>query len=534
MRAPFRAGVTALAVTSGALFGTAAAAHAADPKILYVQATSASCSDSGPGTAAQPFCTISAAAAIVTAGQTVEIGTGTYRERVTIPRSGTPGQPITFRMAPVGGRELAGPTAGFVIDGQHHIRLERIQVSRARDLPALDIRDSSAITIEWGSFTLDETATAPAIRLAGVTASQLNGPYISGWLGGGGLSMDAATTGVIANAVTARAPGLTRAADGSIGIDVAGPGNTIINSLVQGYGGAGIMIGPDATGTVVTNNWIYFGAGYGIHNRGAAGTAITNNAVRSRCLDGIRIDGPSSGVSVQNNVLINNGHLGQTYCQGGPLDGVELAVYDDAIDDTVVDYNDAYHYQANSPNLYSWNGTPMGLAAFRTASGQSTNDKEAALPKDHQDSANSTAPGYSATDRTGKARADDPTVPNTGAGPVTYADRGPVETIRRPTALTIVTANVTISTVTVDASTSQPGWLPITAYTFSFGDGTTITQTSPRITHRYRRPGKYSVLTTVTATDGLYSSRTDLINLLPWTSTGPPSADGLARRHHSW
>jgi hypothetical protein len=521
MRTPLRAGITALAVTSGALFGIAAAAHAADPTILYVQATSASCSDGGPGTATQPFCTIGAAAAIVTAGQTVEIGTGTYRERVTVPRSGTSEQPITFRMAPAGGRELAGPTAGFVIDGQHDIRLERLQVTRSGDVPALDIRDSSAITIQGGSFWLDETATAPAIRLVGVTASRLNAPFINGWPGGGGLSMDAATTGVVANTVTARAPGLTRAVDGSFGIEVAGPGNTIINSIVQGYGGAGIMIGPDAAGTVVANNWVYMGAGYGIHNHGANGTAITNNLVRSRCLDGIRVDGASSTVSVQNNVLVANGHLGQTYCQGGPTDGVELGIYDDAIGDTVADYNDAYHSQANSPSVYSWNGTPMGLAAFRTASGQAANDKEAGLSKDHQDSANSEAPGYQATDRSGKARADDPSVPNTGVGPVTYADRGPIETVRAPTALTIVTVNITTSTVTVDASTSQPGWLPITSYTFSFGDGKTITQTSPLITHRYKRPGKYTVLTTVTADDGLYSSRTDLINLLPWTSKRP-------------
>jgi hypothetical protein len=78
------------------------------------------------------------------------------------------------------------------------------------------------------------------------------------------------------------------------------------------------MIGPDAAGTVIANNWIYLGAGYGIHNHGATGTAITNNAVRSRCPDGIRVDGASSTVSVRNNVLVTNGHFGQTYCQGGP------------------------------------------------------------------------------------------------------------------------------------------------------------------------------------------------------------------------
>jgi hypothetical protein len=536
MRTPFRAGLTALAVTSGVLLGIAGPAHGADPEILYVQASSASCSDSGPGTAAQPFCTIGAAAAVVAAGQTVEIGAGTYTERVTIQRSGTPDQPITFRMS-TGAPALAGPTAGFVIDGQHDIRLEKVRVTLSTNVPALDIRNSSAITIEGGLFALDKTATAPAIRLAGVTASRLNAPYISNWPGGGGLFMDAATTGVIANALRATTTSQTRAVDDSIGIEIAGPGNTFINSVVQGYGGAAITIGPDAAGTVVANSLIVNGAGYGIHNHGATGTAITNNAVRNRCLDGIRVDGDSSGVSVQNNVLFMNGHFGQTYCQGGPIDGVELGVYDGAIDDTVVDYNDAYHSlsaHANSPSLYSWNGAPMSLAAFRTASGQSAHDKETPFVKDNQDSANSAAPGYPATDRTGKARADDPLIPNTGAGPVTYADRGPIETTRAPLATTIITANKTTSTVTVDASPSQPGWVPITSYTFSFGDGKTITQASPLITHRYRRPGQYIVLTTVTGADGQKSSKTDLINLRPWTGccsgttprTSPPVPRG--------
>jgi hypothetical protein len=40
----------------------------------------AACSDSGPGTAPQPFCTISAAAAHAGPGQTVQVAGGTYAE----------------------------------------------------------------------------------------------------------------------------------------------------------------------------------------------------------------------------------------------------------------------------------------------------------------------------------------------------------------------------------------------------------------------------------------------------------------------
>ena len=43
----------------------------------------ANCSDSGPGTQSQPFCTISAGAKVATAGDTVLVSSGTYQENVT-------------------------------------------------------------------------------------------------------------------------------------------------------------------------------------------------------------------------------------------------------------------------------------------------------------------------------------------------------------------------------------------------------------------------------------------------------------------
>lgn len=519
MHAPTRAGVAAIAVTCGALLGIVTPARAADPEVLYVNARSASCSDSGPGTAEQPFCTIGAAAAVVTAGQTVEVAAGTYPERVTVTRSGTAAQPITFRAAASGIPAIVGPTAGFVIDGLDHIKIQKIQITGSVDVPAIDVRDSSAVTIEGGTFVMANTATAPAIRLTGVTASLLDRPSVGGRLPAGGLFMDAGTTGVVVKGASVRSIAQARAVDGSTGIHVAGPSNTLVNNVVAGFGGTAIALEPGASGAVVANTRIEGGAGYGIHNRGAQGTAIANNTVKDRCLDGIRVDGPSTGVSVQNNVLSLNGHFGQTYCVGGPIDGVELGIYEAATNDTVVDYNNADHYFADSPTIYAWNGTRMSLADFRTASGQAAHDKETRLAKDHQDSANSAAPGYQITDRTGKGRVDDWAVPNSGAGPVQYADRGAEEAIRRPVAATRVGLDLAASSVTIDASTSQPGLSPITSYTFSFGDGTTVTQASPAVSHRYTQPGEYTVVTTVTDTNNLQGSRNDQVSVLQSTAT---------------
>src|SRR5439155_26828598 len=75
-----------------ALSGSASAAT------YYVDGSSLQCSNAGPGTEAQPYCTISAAiAARGTAGNTILVKPGTYRETVTFPASGTSAAPIVLR-----------------------------------------------------------------------------------------------------------------------------------------------------------------------------------------------------------------------------------------------------------------------------------------------------------------------------------------------------------------------------------------------------------------------------------------------------
>ena len=56
-------------------------------------------SDANPGSLAQPFRTISKAAALVHAGDTVHIATGVYREAVRLTQSGTAEKPVRFEAA---------------------------------------------------------------------------------------------------------------------------------------------------------------------------------------------------------------------------------------------------------------------------------------------------------------------------------------------------------------------------------------------------------------------------------------------------
>ena len=82
--------MTALILVSG--FGAGAPAFAtASVGTLYVNnAQGANCSDSGPGTQAQPYCTIQPAVDAASAGQTVYVSQRMYTGEVDITRSGTP------------------------------------------------------------------------------------------------------------------------------------------------------------------------------------------------------------------------------------------------------------------------------------------------------------------------------------------------------------------------------------------------------------------------------------------------------------
>ncbi|MEV4654736.1 PKD domain-containing protein [Micromonospora sp. NPDC049301] len=522
MRRTSLAGLTAIAVTGGTLLATGGSAQAADPENLYVKPGITTCSDQGPGSKTQPFCTIGAAAAVVTAGQTVYVDGGVYSERVTLTRSGTPEAPIAFiansSSPPV---TLRGPTAGLVVDGQHDIGIQDFNVDGPVDVPALDLRNSSNIEIAGGRFTMADVSTAPAVRLVGVTVASLRDVAGSGLAYVDGLTVDATSSDVTVDRAVLVGGGATNGtADPSAGIRTDGARTTILNSVIGGYTGAAIAVGPSAFGTVVANNQINPGAGYGIHNRGADDTAIVNNAVQGRCLDGVRVDGASTGVSVQNNKVSGNGRTSQSYCDPQGVGGVQVGIYDQALSGTVIDYNNTHNgVSSPSANTYSWNGTVMGLAQFRAVSGQAAHDRDTAQSSDGIDSANSAAPGYQIYDSRGWSRRDDPAVPNTGAGPVAYADRGTVEFVRTPIASFDATLDLGASAVTVDASASRPGFVPIKEYVFNFGDGTAVTQSAPRATHRYAIPGTYDVTVTARGTDDLQGSSTEQVSVLRRTAT---------------
>lgn len=533
MRKSLLTSATAAALAAGVL----AIAHpaAADDGIRHVDNTAETCTDTGAGAASAPFCTVGAAVAGATAGQTVEIRGDHYDERVAVTGSGTPEQPITIRF--VGATGLAGDSAGFVIDGVHDIRLENVRVHRHSDTelaptqPLLELRDASAVTVHRGLLARywDEPVAIPVVRLTDVTDSRLSNFTIDGTHIVGSLLMDAGTERVTVDSIHVRRLGTGIVPAAAAGIRVEGSRNAVLNTFVQNQYGTGIQVGPSATDTVIANNRIQSGGGNGIQISGATGTAVTNNSVLSVCKDGIRADENASGVSIQNNVLDSSG-LTSSRCDNSSAPGPHMALnLAEGVTDAVIDYNNVYNGTRGSSHLYSWNGTAMSLATFRAETGQATHDRQAAEGDPGTwDSANSAAPGFQQTDRYGKARVDDLQLADTGTGPITYADRGATEQHIAPTVRGSVGLDLPNNSVTVDASASRPRTAPIASYEFDFGDGTLVSETSPVASHRYQETGEYTVQITAIANDGQSSTMRQQVSVLRRTSSL-----GLLAKHNN-
>src|SRR5690348_10796661 len=101
MRLRSRRIALAAAVAAATAVGTIAAVPAAAAQTTYYVG-GAGCTDSGSGTQAQPFCTITKGVSVVTAGQTVIVNPGTYSGQVTVASSGTAGNPVTIKAATPG------------------------------------------------------------------------------------------------------------------------------------------------------------------------------------------------------------------------------------------------------------------------------------------------------------------------------------------------------------------------------------------------------------------------------------------------
>ncbi len=488
------------AFLSAASMGQAAAA------VYYVDNQSGTCSDTGPGTSSNPYCTISAAiAAHKIAGTTILVRPGVYPEQVTVAGSGTSGNPIV----------LQADGSGVVVDG------------------ADDFSATSKWTLLSGNVWLASTVTwepmqvfADGVRLTPSTAAPAALPsgsfrYVSGTglyvnAGGGNPGTHLAKVGrrlygfrisghpwvnVIGFSVTRTEDRSIYISSGSnnciisnntitwsnrFGIGISGSTAVLVASnFVADCQDHGISLSSAASGCTIqdneacrsidpverrangiylnrsTNNVIqrnrlhdnqdsglnftsfsndnisianisWNNGDHGFdHLNSSTGTIHRNDVAYGNFKDGFSIEGGATGTSVANCIAVDNGLTTNEF---------NLWVENTSTAGFVSDYNLFWNSTSQSPVKY---GTTIysSVATYAAATGKDTHSLQAnprfvnpASGDFHLlagspaiDNANSSVSQWPVLDSEGHARVDDPATPNTGAGPVLFAERGALE-----------------------------------------------------------------------------------------------------------
>jgi len=567
LRAASWSGLFGAVLVAGLLSG-GTAAYASTTWV--VDNTNSSCSDTGAGTAAQPFCTIAAAAKKAGAGDTVTVNAGTYAGTSVNPaNSGTAGSPITFTASP--GVTINGGTRAFALSSRNYITIRGFTITGTSSY-GISVSGGSNVTIAGNTESFAGTPiTSPAM---GIYLSNLNGGLVQGNIthdnSAHGIYLTGTTTGVTVQGNTSyhNAYQYQRNANG---IDDIAPGNSIIGNVTYANEDTGINIYSGGNNALVSGNVTYDNGDHGIDDFNVTGGRIIGNTVYFNCTDGINVEGTSGNYDIENNVSVNNAtgavinptpipinpSTGQPYYSNSCNRRVgNIGVYDSAPASTTANYN--LVYQSGAGAWYTWAGTAYngtsGLAALRSATGQEAKgifanplfvnasawNLQLSAGSPAIDSANSLASGEQSTDILGRARVDDTNTPNTGNPAGSYYDRGAYEyqsggggggQQTPPTAALTVTpasGNAPV-TVTANASGSTAGSSPISSYSFDFGDGTTTgPQSGATANHTYQSAGTYKVTVTVTDGNNMTSTASQTVTATATTTSNAKYVNQIA------
>jgi parallel beta-helix repeat protein len=430
------------------------------------------CSDSGPGSQANPFCTITRGAYRATLpGDTVHVLRGTYAETVFVQHSGTDGNPITFHADP-GVTVTGNPTgfgSAFAVSTQSYVVIDGFNITNT-PIQGIYVDASNHITISNNHVshagTLPSHPYAQGIYLRNTTDSTITGNTtdhntcigIRVVLGGYNL---------ISNNVSFSNYSVVET--DAAGIELTGSSyNTIINNITYSNEDTGInvylfdpvppAVDVPSSYNLVIGNLSYENGDHGIDNNNSPYNTLIGNTVQGNGTVGINFEGEmgtgSHHATVFNNISVGNGFTPPTISFGG-----NLRVDSNSIEGTVLDYN-LFDRQSATVQLIWDNHEYLSLAAFHVAEpGQEVHGLEgdplfvnpvasalrndgipyvgAGIEGDYKlepgspaiDSANSNAPSEPVTDIEGKPRVDDPSTVNTGAGVRIYDDRGAYEYI---------------------------------------------------------------------------------------------------------
>jgi hypothetical protein len=248
---------------------------------------STSGSDANPGTAAQPFRTITQAYTRAGPGVTIHVLPGTYTDHsdgwgIHLSASGTAASPIVLRSEVVGaaiidGQNVAGRTYGLYIDGDYNV-VDGFEIRNCTN--GISIASSGNQILNNHIHNNGNTASSDSNGRVGVFSNQgtSGNVYLANYIdhiGRAGSNLDhglylcGANELVLNNVLLANAAG---------GLQIAGYTTVnnmkVYNNVIAWNGTSGIILWMALNGVDIKNNIIYQNGHYGIGSWAATGSGV--------------------------------------------------------------------------------------------------------------------------------------------------------------------------------------------------------------------------------------------------------------------
>ena len=256
---------------------------------FHVDRANPACSNSGPGTEAQPFCTISSAVgARGGPGAIIVVEPGVYAERVLIKSSGAEGSPMVLRAA----------APGVVLDGAEDFSDAARWKQTTKDVWL-------APDVKWSPVQV--FAGGQRLTAAGAASALTSGSFF--YEAGVGLHVNAGGGNP--------GPRGIRVGRREAGFSLSGRSwVTIEGFTIAGSEERGIYLNNSCSNITVLRNKVTQSAHYGIQAVGGSGIRIASNVISDGGNHGIGLTGGATACIVEDNESFQNARPGERAANG--------------------------------------------------------------------------------------------------------------------------------------------------------------------------------------------------------------------------
>lgn len=317
-------------------------------------------------------------------------------------------------------------THGFLVNGKSNLFIDGFQIVRAEQ-KGIEIVGSNRVIVRYNVVRQSGSGgiSAEASTDVQVFANQVSDNNHHGILFRAGVTGSRIDDNESFGNTHAGEPWAT-------GIYLAGsPGNLVECNRVHDNQDSGIEVQSGSNDSIVRNNLSWSNGDHGYAMLYVTGTQQLGNVAWANTRDAFSVQGSSTGTRIFNCIAQNRGTNFGTYAL--MVDSSSTAGFDG-------DFNILW-IPLGSPPVRFGKTTYGSVAAYQSATGSGFNTLSADprfvdptagdfhLRADSPaiDAASSALEHWPETDAEGRNRADAPGTPNTGVGPVSYADRGALE-----------------------------------------------------------------------------------------------------------